>query len=556
MSDLKQKFIEKALSVHGNKYDYSKVDYINSRTKVCIICPEHGEFWQTPNNHLHFEGCDICSKNKQREKRANKNDDFKRLSILKHGDKYDYSKVEYINNKTKVCIICHEKDSCGQEHGEFWQNPKAHYLRGDGCPKCNLKVVDVDDFTTQAKQVHGNKYDYSKVVVNGGEKICIVCPEHGEFWQSIKHHLNGHGCPECGKKIVSQKNGKNLSDFIEKFNMLHQNKYDYSESIYCGNHEKIKIICPIHGEFFQTVHDHADGHGCPKCGKHLSYGEDEIYNFLTQFYEQKNILRNDRKVLGGKEVDILIASEKVGIEYNGVEWHSEKYGKGKYYHLNKTLLCKEKGIRLLHIFEDDFLEKKEIIFEKLKNILKLNNDKEVIGGRKCNITTINYHDAKTFLNKFHIQGCAHSTLYYAAKYNKEIVAVMTFKKINNNNWELNRFATDFKYRLPGVAMKIFNYFLKENSVATVKSFLDKTWMHNEDNLYIKLGFKKDGETPPDYMYVVGRKRYHKFNFRKHILHKKYGLPLTMTESEMCEKIGANKIYNCGLIRYIWKNDTL
>lgn len=555
MNDLGLCFVKKAKEKYGDKYDYSKVNYINNRTKVCIICPEHGEFWQTPHNHLHFEGCNICSKNKQIKKRNN-GDDFEKLSILKHGNKYDYSKVEYVNNKTKVCIICHEKDAYGREHGEFWQTPKAHYLRGDGCPKCNLKVIDTEDFIIQAKQVHGDKYDYSRAIVDGRNKVCIICPEHGEFWQSIKHHLNGHGCKECGKKSISVKNRKTLNDFIPLFNEIHNFKYDYSKAQYLGNHEKIEIICPQHGIFWQTVHDHADGHGCPKCGVLISKGEDEIYCFLKQFYKQEDILRNDRKILDGKEIDILIPSERIGIEYNGVEWHSEKYGKGKYYHLNKTLLGEKKGIRLLHIFEDDFLEKKEIIFEKLKNILKLNKNKVVIGGRKCSISIINYYDAKRFLNKFHIQGCAHSTLYYAAKYNEEVVAVMSFKKYKNDNWELNRFATNFKYRLPGVAMKIFKHFLKENNVVSVKSFLDKTWLHTEDNLYIKMGFKKDGETPPDYTYLIGRKRYHKFNFRKEILHKKYGLPLTMTESEMCEKIGVHRVYNCGLIKYIWKNDTL
>ena len=137
---------------------------------------------------------------------------------------------------------------------------------------------------------------------------------------------------------------------------------------------------------------------------------------------------------------------------------------------------------------------------------------------------------------------------------------MTFKHCNkkNNKWELTRYATDFNYRLPGVATKLFNFFIKHNKVDEVKSFLDKCWLHKENNLYIKLGFVKKCETKPDYSYILKNtiKRKHKFNFRKQKLSKKYNLPLTMTETEMCEKIGAYKIYNCGLIKYIWKNDTI
>ena len=121
----KDDFITRAIAVHGNKYDYSKVEYINSATKVCIICPEHGEFWQTPNCHLSGNGCPKCAGNLKHSK-----DDFIKRSIAVNGNKYDYSKVEYINSKTKVCIIC-------PEHGEFWQTPDSHYT-GQGCPKCGI----------------------------------------------------------------------------------------------------------------------------------------------------------------------------------------------------------------------------------------------------------------------------------------------------------------------------------------------------------------------------------------------------------------------------------
>ena len=179
-------FIDKANKIHKYKYDYSNVKYVDSKTKVCIICPEHGEFWQTPNNHLNGKGCPNCCKNHIRYN----TESFVKKSKEVHNDKYDYSKVVYINNRSKVCIIC-------PEHGEFWQRPSDH-LRGCGCLKCGRMNATkkqsntISDFITKANNIHNNKYDYSKTnYINSYTKVCIICPEHGEFWQTPIAHLNG-----------------------------------------------------------------------------------------------------------------------------------------------------------------------------------------------------------------------------------------------------------------------------------------------------------------------------------------------------------------------------
>ena len=182
-------FIWKAIQKHGYKYDYRKVEYKNNYTKVCIICPEHGEFWITPDSHLRKGGCQKCGRKLCASLLRNK--DFIQIAKVIHKNKYDYSKVNYINAKTKVCIICHE-------HGEFWQEPNNH-LQGQGCPKCGgSEKMNNISFTEKAKLVHGDKYDYSKVnYINSKTKICIICSEHGEFWQRPNDHLNGNGCPKC-----------------------------------------------------------------------------------------------------------------------------------------------------------------------------------------------------------------------------------------------------------------------------------------------------------------------------------------------------------------------
>ena len=547
-----ERFIIKAKQKWGDKYDYSKVEYVNNRTKICIICPEHGEFWQTPSNHLHgFEGCEKCSKTKSNENRKKNDSIFLNECIKKHNNKYDYSKVNYINNHTKVCIIC-------PEHGEFWQTPKAH-LKGDKCPKCGKILVNLNDFLTLSAKAHGNFYDYRNVnFVSGNKKVSIICPIHGEFLQRPHHHIRGHGCPKCGMDRVSLKNSKSNDDFIARANKIHYNKYDYSVSEYIGCNKKIKIKCPIHGVFEQIPHDHLDGHGCPMCGKHLSYGEEEIYNFLLNYLNENEIIRHDRKILSGQEIDILIPSKNLAIEFNGIRWHSEKFKEDKNYHFFKTKCCNDKNLFLIHIYEDDFLEKKELVLDKLKNMIGVNIEKRVIGARKCIIKVISNKEAKPFLEENHIQGFSPSTLYLGAFFLNELVGVMTFKKEYklNLNWELTRFATNIKYRTPGIASKLFNFFKKNYEFNEIKSFLDLSWFHSHDNIYTKLGFIKEKVTKPDYMYVVSNKRIHKFNFRKQNINKKYGLPLSMTEKEMMSELGIHRIWNSGLIKYIYKNDII
>jgi hypothetical protein len=201
MKKLTQKeFIEKAKNIHKNKYDYSKVIYKNYREKVCIICPEHGEFWQKPQHHLYNHGCPTCGGREKNDMHT-----FIEKAKKVHGDKYDYSKVQYINNKTKVCIIC-------PEHGEFYQKPNDH-LSGKGCEKCAGRNLTTKEWIESAIKVHKQKYDYSKVeYINGKTKVCIICPEHGEFWQTPQDHLSKHGCPYCHESKLEKEVEKLLME--------------------------------------------------------------------------------------------------------------------------------------------------------------------------------------------------------------------------------------------------------------------------------------------------------------------------------------------------------
>ena len=484
--DRLSEFINKSNRVHGNKYDYSKVEYVNSQTKVCIICPIHGEFWQTPANHVHGHGCPFCSVEKVHLRQKSNSKEFIDKAKKIHGNKYTYSHVNYINNETKVLITC-------PIHGDFEQTPASH-LHNSGCPKCgrirsnNSIRLTRDEFIEKAKSIHGSYYDYSKVnYVDYDTKVCIICPKHGEFWQTPDSHLQGRGCRLCNKSV--SKKEKELTDII--------------------NNE---------------------------------------FNLKT--------VNGDRSIINPYELDIFIPDRKIAIEYNGILWHSEEYGKGKYYHVNKLNACKNRGVKLIQIFEDEYINHKEIVLSKLKHILGIQNNNKKIPGRKCIIVEIDNKISKEFLNKYHIQGFSRSTVYLGAYYNDGLVAVMTFLKTNDGCYELNRFASNYNYVCQGVGGKLFSYFIKNYNPEEIKSFSDRRWTINEDNnVYLKLGFKFDKYTPPDYSYFLqkdGLIRQHKFNFRKKALNKKYGFSLEMTEDEMIKKLGCKKIWNCGLIKYVWK----
>jgi len=545
----KEKFIEQANLKHNNYYDYSKIEYINSSTKICIICPKHGEFWQTPHDHLKGAGCPSCGKEKQGKRNRIGTGEFIRLSNLVHHNKYNYYKVDYKNAKSKVCIIC-------SEHGEFWQSPCNH-LKGYACPKCTGKqILDKEDFISKAKEIHGNKYNYSKVeYVNNKTKICIICPEHGEFWQVPSAHLQGHGCQDCASAVLKEKNSYTTESFVEIAQKIHGNKYDYSKVKYKNSSTKVCIICPEHGEFWQRPDAHLQGEGCPKCGAILSKSEDEIYIFCCNLVGEENVEKNTRSVIYPKEIDIYIPSLKIGIEYNGLRWHSEKYKSDKNYHYNKLKLCKEKGIRLIQIFEDEYINHKEIVLSKIAHILGKCENLPKIMGRKCEIREIDIPSSKIFLEKNHIQGYGSGTIHLGAFFNNTLVGVMNFR-LEKDKWELTRFATDNGYICQGIGGKLFKYFVDRYSPTEIKSFADLRWTINEDNnVYTKLGFRFASYTTPDYKYFKssdGIDRQHKFKFRKEKLNRKYGLPLTMTESEMTEKLGYTKIWDCGLIKYIWK----
>lgn len=186
-----EEFIQDAVKVHGDKYDYSKVNYINAHTKIDITCPEHGIFSQKPSNHLVGKGCTFCAPNYKKPVTH-----FISKANSLHGDIYDYSTVTYVNAHTKVSIVC-------RDHGVFWQTP-ANHVKGQGCPDCGkiarkeFFTSNTSEFVGKAKNIHGDKYLYDSVeYISAHVHVEVLCKKHGPFWVTPNHHLSGKNCPKC-----------------------------------------------------------------------------------------------------------------------------------------------------------------------------------------------------------------------------------------------------------------------------------------------------------------------------------------------------------------------
>jgi hypothetical protein len=601
------KVIEKFKAVHGETYDYSRVVYVVSKRKVEIVCREHGGFLQTPQKHMLGQGCPICSKIRTpnytnfvakalamgltSEEVENcgftgMKDKIKRVCTIHgeyytqakafihrgdgcpacgheitaskktktveqviegfrstHGNRYDYSKVVYVKGRDKVEIIC-------RDHGSFWQAPETH-TQGVGCPICGaLKASSTRMFTTaefiikaQQCQVDYN-IDYTNFRYNGWKvEHEFICKLHGSFYKTPENHIKGAGCPECG--IKSRKDSRvSGGDILNRFLKAHGDVYGYPEPLEGVKiKDKITIVCPIHGEFLKVVGKHAEGQGCPKCSCIGSKGERDLYIYVKDL--GVGVRGNDRKVLGGRELDIYVKSHKLAIEYNGLFWHSEANERGRFHLQEKYVECRALGISLLHVMESD----NPTVIKKLI-ASRLGYDDETIGARKCSVVVGT--DARDLYNNNHVQGNVAGCVVYSLYYRGQMVAAMSFsslssirgQKKDDRLWELRRFATVCK--VPGGASKLLKAFLNNNpQCEEIISYSDNRLFSG--GMYGKLGFELVSESGPDYKYTKNGALLPKGLFKRSCLVKMKGFDFRPEETELenCKRNGWWRVWDCG-----------
>ena len=311
----KDEVIDRIKNIHGDKYGgVDDINYINIGTKIKLICPIHKDFYITPKSIFNGCGCRKCSQIANANKTKYDIDTFIKKAREIHGDKYDYSQSTYVNGITKLKIVC-------PIHGVFEQTPSKH-LSGQGCPKCgHNSFMTTETLIEEARKIHDGKYDYSKTeYIDYNTKICIICPEHGEFWQYPYQHIDRkNGCPKCGNIATASKLSKTREDFIKDAIKVHGDKYTFKDTIYKNSTTRIKVNCRKHGMFEILPSNLLQGYGCPKCRCTCSKEENEVANFIGEL----NVEFEKIKLENGQELDIYIPDKKIAFEFDGLYWHCE-----------------------------------------------------------------------------------------------------------------------------------------------------------------------------------------------------------------------------------------
>ena len=477
------------------------------------------------------------------------------------------------------------------------------------CEICGKEFKNLFGLSKHIVKIHNvNSEDYYLKYI-GSKKYCLTCNKETKFKNIIYGYQDYCSSFCCNNDIKKKnniskmreqwwKNSPNVEETKEKISTTIKqqwqnknsayHKEEYRNNLSCSlknrwnkwRNEDFKTLCNSYG--FEIVNDYEHAHKickfkCLECGKEfetiwnylqsgkscpycfpngVSKEEIELYEFIKKNIN-KEIITNTKKVISPKELDIFIPDLNIAIEYNGLWSHSANCEWGKKdrtYHLNKTLECENKNIRLIHIFEDEWIFKKDIVKHRLLNILNVNKSK-VIYARNCTINILQTLQKNDFLNKYHLQGADSCHIKLGAFYNNELVAVMTFSKgkiskgskSKENVWELSRFCVNYNYRIPGIASKLLMYFKRNYNWEQIFSYADRRWSNG--NLYYKLGFNFISFTTPNYWYLKNYKRVHRFSLRK-----REDEPKELTEFQIRLSQGYNWIWDCGNYKFSMINN--
>ena len=418
-------------------------------------------------------------------------------------------------------------------------------------------LLTKDEFIKKANEVHKNLYNYSKVkYLNYKTKIEIICKEHGSFFQTPNNHLGGKGCKECG--MISTSNhiyencSSNTEDFIQKSKELHGDIYDYSKVEYVNNSTQVEIKCEEHGSFLQNPRDHLKGHGCHICGllkaRHFletSKLEEDFVDFIRSFYTGE-VVTSVRDIIPPMELDIFVPSLNLAIEFNDGYWHSERF-KDKNYHLHKYNLCTDKNIRLISIWEWEYLKNKDKIENFIKNLII---EKKKLFARKLQIKEVDIKTQREFLENNHIQGYVPCTHALGLFNGDELIQIMTLrvKSKKDKLYEIGRLATKTGYTVIGGTKRLFKNLQKMIDFKEIISYNNMDKFTGE--VYKRLGMSFENISIP-YGWVRNLEYLPRYATQKSKLIKQ-GYDKNLSESEIMRSEGYSKIYLTGVQKFVLK----
>lgn len=460
-----------------------------------------------------------------------------------HGEKFDYSQVQYVSSKAHIRVGC-------PTHGYISVTPDKHLRSTTGCPECGVAAradsrrSDLSVVIAEFEAVHGTRYDYTRVeYVSVDTPVNIVCPEHGVFTQTPWVHKNGHGCPKCAHKLNGLRRAYDLRTFTLQAQRVHGDRYQYHE--YTGSATPVRITCPTHGEFYQSPSNHLQGAGCPRCARQVSQAEVDIME-LARAQGVNPVGRYRPAWMLGKELDIFIESHKLAIEYCGHHVHNSTrhaYNhepKPKNYHYDKWRLCRDNGVTLLTIYDFEWLTNREKWEAVIKH--KLQKAERRVFARKCKIVPVERAVAYQFCKDHHIEGAGGAWTYQAEcrglEHGGELVAVMVLDK-----GDIKRSCTLSGVAVVGGVSKLFKSFPAGTTMMTTNNTGSSgNYGTRLDKVTLRYWWVKPGTLPK----AVPRRQ-----CQKHLLEARFGEPVNgRTEREYMESLGYVRCYDSGLTYWV------
>lgn len=436
-----------------------------------------------------------------------------------------------------------KRSSYFKKTGEYWFSRYFNSIERVerefvSCPECGWKTADITNktgaMTKHVETSHGTILEFLTKNPNFNylfnKQLNII--EKETLFETDENSFVV--CLECNQKLAS----------ITETHLL---KHNLTLAEYKLKYIGTPVVSSNFKEAFKNNNLNADiDYG------YRSKGEIELYDFIKTM--DNDAVSCNKKILNGIEIDIYSPKYNIAFEYNGLYWHSEKQGKNKNYHLDKTKLCGDKDIRLIHIFSDEWETKKEIIKQRIIHLFKNNTDK--IYARKCLVRAVEQKEKSTFLKTHHLQGDDKSKLAYGLYYNDELVSLITLghlrlnmgnKKKDENEWELYRFCGK---NVVGGFSKLLKHFINENNPHKIITYSDRNWTPFPQHcFYGDVGFSFVRETKPNYFYTYKyRTRENRFNYRKNVLVKQ-GFDPNKTEREIMFELGYDVIWDTGNLKY-------
>lgn len=459
-----------------------------------------------------------------------------------HGKKYSYDKYVYVGAEKYATVTC-------LEHGDFETYPYNH-LKGVGCPQCGIessaeqKRHPQESYIAACREVHGDKYDYSKTVYTyARSNIVIICPEHGEFTQQADSHKRGRGCKRCADEARGAAKKKVARETFEDKARLVHNGFDYSRVVYRGNNVPVEIVCPEGHVFWQRPVNHLTGYGCSVCK--ISPVHKALWDGVGGEINVRGLLDNNQ------EIDLYFPDKKIGFEVNGVYWHTDKmiqqrreHGVARNYHQNKVETAAKRGIKLYHLWieKDTNLP---LLISYVRNKLGLTTTK--IPARKAKIISLDYPEYAEFLVRTHLQGASNSSVRYGLMYEDKIVSVIGFKK-QRDGWYLERFSSELDVVVQGGFSRLLKHFIREHTPEKIVTFSDDSY--SQGDIYRSHGFEMLGKSTGTRLYYTdGSTLYHRQRFqRKAIARRRPDIPWG-SELSMAEAEGFYPLHGCKTTRW-------